>query len=412
MVAELVVSLDALDPTGLSRAEVNAALKSLAKVRSWVDARHAVLTRRLKHIADTSPGVSPQADIAAASRSGRRDADRAVARVDVLDSVPELETSLEAGGVSGAHVDVLANAMSGLKPEHQEALAADADRLVAIAERCTPEEFAKVLRREVARLDARSGEERLIRQRSNTRLRYWFDRDTGMWHLRGEFDPETGLQLQGRIDNTVEALFHAAVPDTCPTGDAKHDHLRGLALAQLILGGRVDIDGDTNADTGRNIDVCVVIDLDTLLHGLHDHSLIDNGTGADLPVESYRRMACNAAIIPIVLNSDGVVVDMGREIRLANRAQRRALRAMYDTCAIPGCTVKSSHCQPHHIHWWRHGGPTDLHNLMPVCQRHHQNIHNDNWQVSLDHRRQLSVHLPDGTLMTTGPPGSMKRRAA
>ena len=408
LIAELVVSLDALDPTGLSRTEVNAALKSLAKVRSWADARHVVLTRRLKHIADTSPEVSPQADVAAASRSGRRDADRAVARVDALDSVPELETSLEAGGVSGAHVDVLANALSGLKPEDQEALAADADRLVAIAERCTPEEFAKVLRREVARLDARSGEERLIRQRSNTRLRYWFDRDTGMWHLRGEFDPETGLHLQGRIDNTVEALFHAAVPDTCPTGDAKHDHLRGLALAQLILGGRSDIDGDTNADTGRKIDVCVVIDLDTLLHGLHDHSLIDNGTTADLPIESYRRMACNAAIIPIVLNSDGVIVDMGREIRLANRAQRRALRAMYDTCAIPGCTVKSSHCQPHHIHWWRHGGPTDLHNLVPLCSRHHHHAHEGGWKLAIHPNRSLTITYPDHTTHTTGPPATQR----
>ena len=408
LIAELVVSLDALDPTGLSRTEVNAALKSLAKVRSWADARHVVLTRRLKHIADTSPEVAPQADVAAASRSGRRDADRAVARVDALDSVPELETSLEAGGVSGAHVDVLANALSGLKPEDQEALAADADRLVAIAERCTPEEFAKVLRREVARLDARSGEERLIRQRSNTRLRYWFDRDTGMWHLRGEFDPETGLHLQGRIDNTVEALFHAAVPDTCPTGDAKHDHLRGLALAQLILGGRSDVDGDTNADTGRKIDVCVVIDLDTLLHGLHDHSLIDNGTTADLPIESYRRMACNAAIIPIVLNSDGVIVDMGREIRLANRAQRRALRAMYDTCAIPGCTVKSSHCQPHHIHWWRHGGPTDLHNLVPLCSRHHHHAHEGGWKLAIHPNRSLTITYPDHTTHTTGPPATQR----
>ena len=408
LIAELVVSLDALDPTGLSRTEVNAALKSLAKVRSWADARHVVLTRRLKHIADTSPEVAPQADVAAASRSGRRDADRAVARVDALDSVPELETSLEAGGVSGAHVDVLANALSGLKPEDQEALAADADRLVAIAERCTPEEFAKVLRREVARLDARSGEERLIRQRSNTRLRYWFDRDTGMWHLRGEFDPETGLHLQGRIDNTVEALFHAAVPDTCPTGDAKHDHLRGLARAPLILGGRSDVDGDTNADTGRKIDVCVVIDLDTLLHGLHDHSLFDNGTTADLPIESYRRMACNAAIIPIVLNSDGVIVDMGREIRLANRAQRRALRAMYDTCAIPGCTVKSSHCQPHHIHWWRHGGPTDLHNLVPLCSRHHHHAHEGGWKLAIHPNRSLTITYPDHTTHTTGPPATQR----
>ena len=221
-----------------------------------------------------------------------------------------------------------------------------------------------------------------------------------------EFDPETGLHLQGRIDSTVEALFHGGVPDTCPSGDAKHDHLRALALAQLILGARTDTDtsADTLGDSGRNVDICVVIDLDTLIHGLHDHSLIDNGTTADLPVESYRRIACNAAIIPIVLNSDGVVVDMGREIRLANRTQRRALRAMYDTCAIPGCTVRSSHCQPHHIRWWQHGGATNLHNLLPLCSRHHHAVHEGGWQLVLHPDRSLTITYPDRTTHTTGPP--------
>ena len=77
-------------------------------------------------------------------------------------------------------------------------------------------------------------------------------------------------------------------------------------------------------------------------------------------------MACMAAIIPVVLNSAGVVVDQGREIRLANRAQRRSLRTMYDTCAMPACSVRSKHCEPHHITWWRRSGTTDLHQPCPV----------------------------------------------
>ena len=45
---------------------------------------------------------------------------------------------------------------------------------------------------------------------------------------------------------------------------------------------------------------------------------------------------------------------------LANRAQRRALRALYRCCSIPGCTVSYDRCKLHHIIWWRNGGHTNL----------------------------------------------------
>jgi predicted restriction endonuclease len=63
----------------------------------------------------------------------------------------------------------------------------------------------------------------------------------------------------------------------------------------------------------------------------------------------------------------------------------------------------------HHVQWWRHGGPTDLANLLPVCQQHHGKIHDDGWTITLTADRQLTVDLPDGTRLTTGPP---RRRTA
>ena len=40
---------------------------------------------------------------------------------------------------------------------------------------------------------------------------------------------------------------------------------------------------------------------------------------------------------------------LGRTTRLANRAQRRALRALYSSCAIPGCTGAYDRCKLHHV---------------------------------------------------------------
>ena len=75
---------------------------------------------------------------------------------------------------------------------------------------------------------------------------------------------------------------------------------------------------------------------------------------------------------------------------------------MYDTCAIPGCAVSSRHCQPHHIHWWRHLGDTDLDNLILICSTHHHNVHEDGWHLHLAPNRALTITYPNGTTQTTG----------
>ena len=111
----------------------------------------------------------------------------------------------------------------------------------------------------------------------------------------------------------------------------------------------------------------------------------------------------------VVLHAPGEL-NLGRTTRLANRAQRRALRGLYATCAIPGCTVRYDRCELHHVIWWRNGGRTDLDNLLPICSRHHGKIHDYGWTIELGPNRQLTIRFPDGTIHSTGPPG--RRTAA
>ena len=159
-----------------------------------------------------------------------------------------------------------------------------------------------------------------------------------------------------------------------------------------------------NSGRAGSIDLSVLIDATTLLEGVHQHSVIDCGLGIELPVETLRRMACCAEITPIIVGADGVHLELGRTTRLANRAQRRALRAMYRGCAIPGCCVGWDYVVIHHLHWYRNGGPTDISNLLPLCSKHHHLAHEGRWQLTLDPARNLTILRPDGTRMTTGPP--------
>jgi hypothetical protein len=155
--------------------------------------------------------------------------------------------------------------------------------------------------------------------------------------------------------------------------------------------------------------VVVVVDTAT-----PDAPVVDWGIPVEIPWAVLADLAGSADVHTVVIRN-GVVLhapgqlNLGRTCRTANRAQRRALRGLYATCAIPGCAVKYDRCRLHHVEWWENGGGTDLQNLLPLCERHHHRVHDDGWILTLGPHRQLTVHTPDGQVMSTGPPN---RRAA
>ncbi len=65
----------------------------------------------------------------------------------------------------------------------------------------------------------------------------------------------------------------------------------------------------------------------------------------------------------ILYDPDGEVIRLGKERRLFNRAQARALRAKYRRCAHPyGCDRSHPFLQSDHVVEHTDGGPTELTN--------------------------------------------------
>ncbi|WP_405395306.1 DUF222 domain-containing protein [Microbispora hainanensis] len=95
-------------------------------------------------------------------------------------------------------------------------------------------------------------------------------------------------------------------------------------------------------------------------------------TGQVLPVSSVHRLARTSTLVRIVMNTDGQVLDMGRKVRLATPAQRRAVFARYATCWVDGCPLPATMCQIDHADNWSTGGLTDLKLLGPACQFHNR----------------------------------------
>jgi hypothetical protein len=395
-VHELVEVVGGLDPACRDRGVLAQVVAASARLRAWLDGCDVALAAQVEQMSSY-----PEKVLADASRASLKDAERTVRRAQTTRALPQLGEALADGVVSGASVDVAARALGQLEPCQRDALIERAEWLVEVAKRSTPDEFRAAVGAEVRRIQADDGMSRLERQRHATRLRTWVDHRDGMWCLAGRFDPETGVRLHGRLRAALGELFAEHTADGCPSDPGeKQDFLRAQALVAL-LGGQV-------RGAGRP-EVTVVVDATA-----PDGPVVDWGIPVEVPWPVLEDLAGDADIHAVVVRN-GVVLhapgqlDLGRTCRMATRAQRRALRGLYATCAIPGCAVKYDNCKLHHVQWWENGGPTDLRNLLPLCERHHHCVHDGGWILTLGQHRELTVKTRDGQVMTTGPP---TRRAA
>lgn len=429
-------------------AELRGALDDIRRVRARLDRVEAEVASRFETVTGT-----PERDVAEGAQRSNRHGAKVVARAAAMAKIPELADALDAGELGGDHIDVFTKVLGALDGPVKLRLAEAAPDLIqqAAASGSTPEEFATSLNAAAGRITADGGMSRLVRQRRASRLRTWTDRATGMWRLSGTFDPESGARIHGRLEAATAAMFATRTPSTSPTDPGeKQDHLRALALLTLTkgivesktpstgsrarpaapTGPEPTHDGPTGrptsadewdefaaevgtASTRFGRPECVfVIDTTNLDH--EGNPTVDWGIPVTIAWARVQDLCTNAAIRPVILR-DGAVIDadatlnLGRTTRLANRAQRRSLRAIYATCAVPGCSVAFDHTKPHHVHWWRHGGPTDFANLLPLCSKHHHSAHEGGWLLTFGPDRELTIELPNGQIMRTGPP---RRRPA
>ncbi len=140
----------------------------------------------------------------------------------------------------------------------------------------------------------------------------------------------------------------------------------------------------TSAGTGLSL--TVTLDYDTLTTGLGAATL---ATGERISAGEARRLACRAGLVPAVLGTDSVALDLGRTARLFTHPQRRALVARDRGCTTQGCGLPPGLCHAPHDQPWSTGGTTDLANGRLLCPRHHRLAHDPRYDLR---------HHPDHTV--------------
>jgi hypothetical protein len=101
--------------------------------------------------------------------------------------------------------------------------------------------------------------------------------------------------------------------------------------------------------------------------------------GSPIPAELAREFVAHTNVMWRVLTdpATGRVVDEVARTYVIPNALRTTLVQKRPWCTAPGCTRRAATCEQDHAIPYNHqnpslGGRTDLHNLHPLCKRHHQ----------------------------------------
>jgi len=220
----------------------------------------------------------------------------------------------------------------------------------------------------------------------------------------------TELEAQFQIDVAERTRLHGA--DAPASMLPRSDAQRRFDALQAIIRRAALVPADAKAPKPL---VNIIIDQRSFEEALHAH-----GLGAD-PVDlpdidpSLRRSETSTgiAVLPdvavkaaftghvrrVVINSAGVVINMGRKQRLFTGSAREAAKLMAYRCEVRGCDVPGTFAEVDHIVEWGDDGCTDTDNADIDCKHHNLVKHRKKWRVERRSDGQIVYHRPDGTPM-------------
>lgn len=331
---------------------------------------------------DTPDAVQP----IPAPKESAQERSRRELRAKWMDHFDTFHAALAAGRVSPEHADQLARTSQALPAWIVAVLAADQPRLVLLAATYAAEGFGLMVGDWVREIRADHGISEFQHQLAESRASIWLDRNTGLYHVHAVFDPERGPVVQDALDQQTNRLRAGELGRRLTTRQ-----IAAQALYELVTG--------ASSVTPRAV---VVVDHETAATAqAHDHTVCENIDGVPLPLDIAHDAVVNGKITAAILDRAGKPADLAHPEHQATIAQRDDLRAMYPRCAHPDCGVPFSRCEMHHITYWSRHGRTLVSNLLPLCLKHHHDIHDRAWRLTMDEHRTCRWYRPDGTLYAT-----------
>jgi hypothetical protein len=129
------------------------------------------------------------------------------------------------------------------------------------------------------------------------------------------------------------------------------------------------------------------------------HRRCETADGTPLPPADVLAAMIWGQVRRVVVDSAGVVINMGRRRRLFTGNAREAVLLQSSRCVVAGCATPIRRCQADHLTEWSRLGPTNGDNAGPACGRHNR-LKNRGYRVHRDPNGFWHTYRPDGTEIT------------
>ena len=404
-------ALNASDVGALGRDGLDEAAGWVKRARSALDAYEARLLAAANRACDG--GAAGAELMRTAAGCSQREARRRARRAEALADMPAVAGALAEGSITAEHADSLVKAAEATSTE-----AVDTDPVLLAKAKTLPADLAA---REAAdwahrRQREQDREEKFRRQRELRSHRMWTDSD-GMFNTRGRFDPVTGAHIRAVIDDAANRLYRADGGrdggDKIRTWDQRNADALAATLGIIPTPapgiGSTGNTGTLSIDSNLSLrnQILVIAHTDAITGTDPQAPCEIPGTGP-IPRSELERLACEAELFGILFNGNGLPLWHGQRTRTVSPQQWRTLVARDRGCVL--CGTSPSHCHAHHIIPWSPpaAGPTDIDNLVLVCNRHHHHIHQHNLTLARHPDDGWTTHTPDrqhSTRPTRSPAG-------
>jgi hypothetical protein len=249
---------------------------------------------------------------------------------------------------------------------------------------------------------------REARQHAGRAVTHYWDED-GSLVLRARLPAEAGTLLLRALEaaemdvplpddaayNKGGDVSAATFRETTPRAARRADAVGVLAESFLAHGAAALTGGERHQ---------LVVHVDHRALRRHESGRCHLDEGPSIPVETARRLGCDASIVTVVEGDDGEPLDVGRRTRSIPPALRRALNARDRGCRFPGCT-HTRYMDGHHVHHWVDGGETKLSNLVSLCRFHHRQVHEGRIVVQRLDDGAWRFEKPSGESLVSCAPG-------
>jgi len=353
---------------GMSRSALELLVGELSSLESAVAARRLDVLAAIDRLGDG--GLDSVTVSRTRGKASARRAKQSSATAKKLAAMPETRRKLADGAISVEHADAAADAAERVG----DAAKAD-DALSGSAGDQPADMFAKRAREWAENNRPDAGADECTRQRRNRHLRTFVAKEDGSFGLVGTTDRAEGRELWDLIEAEADKLFR---DDGGRGADASQSRTGGQRCWDALVGlvrkgaGQAPATAAAKAPHPRYQGL-FTISLDDLLAGPTAAARAELIGSGPIPPKVLYRMLCDASLTPMIVDTDGQPLWMGREIRTATVAQWKALIARDRGCVV--CGAEPSRCQAHHIEFWEHDGPTDITNLVLLCTHHHHLLH-------------------------------------